>query len=321
MLLDFAIITLGLTTLILSANYFVKGAAAIAQHAGMPPLLIGMTIVSAGTSAPEILVSLMSAFTGSGTLAIGNALGSNITNIGLVLGVTLIISPITIGRSTAFTDLPLLLIIVIFCMFLLHDGELGFWDSITLLIGFTLFIIRIISHTHKPDIGDEEPDILSMALGPALLTFFSGLVILIASSRILVYSAINVAESLGVSELLIGLTIVAVGTSLPELAASVVSAIRGHADIAIGAIVGSNIFNLLIVLSLPGLPGNLVMNKYDILRDLGTVFLTTVLLSIFTWVNWQRKNQHARLGRLTGGVLLVTYIMYYMWLFMFSTTV
>ena len=248
MLLDFIIIAIGLAALVWSADQFVEGAAAIARRAGMAPLLIGMTIVSVGTSAPEILVSLMAALAGSGALAVGNAFGSNIANIGLVLGVTLLIAPIVVGRTTAFTDLPLLLTTILLCGFLLYDGELSFADAIVLLVGLALFLLRMINHARRPDVSDEPPEIPNMTLGKAWFTFLIGLVVLIISSRGLVYGAVNIAESFGVSELIIGLTIVAVGTSLPEMAASVVSAMRGHADIAIGAVVGSNMFNLLVVL-------------------------------------------------------------------------
>lgn len=298
---------------------FIDGAAAIARKAGMAPLLIGMTIVSVGTSAPEILVSLMSALSGSGSLAVGNAFGSNITNIGLVLGITLVISPIAIGRVTAFTDLPLLLLIVVICGFLLRDGVLSFWDAIALLVGLGMYLARIATHTRHPSINDEPPSIPDLSIGKAWLAFIVGLVFLIGSSRALVYSSVNIATSLGVSELIIGLTIVALGTSLPELAASTISAIRGHADIAIGAVVGSNMFNLLVVLSLPGLFDDVDVGTADIYRDLGTVAVTTALLTLFTWFNWNKTNGSARLGRLPGITFLLIYVFYCIWLFISAT--
>lgn len=320
MLLDLAIIAVGLIALVWSADQFVDGAAAIARRAGMSPLLIGMTIVSVGTSAPEILVSLMSALAGSGALAVGNAFGSNIANIGLVLGITLLIAPITLGRTTAFTDLPLLLTTIVVCGFLLHDGVLSFMDSIALLIGLALFLMRMISHARKPDISDEAPEIPDMSAAKAWITFSIGLVALIAASRALVFGAVNIASALGVPELIIGLTIVAVGTSLPELAASAVSAMRGHADIAIGAVIGSNMFNLLVVLSLPGLFVDLEVGQADIYRDLGTVFATTLLLAIFSWLGWRSSLGYARLGRFPGAAFLALYVLYYAWLFINPTT-
>lgn len=315
MLVDLLIIVIGLAVLVWSADLFIDGAAAIARHAGMPPLLIGMTIVSVGTSAPEILVSLMSALSGSGTLAVGNAFGSNIANIGLVLGSTLLIAPITLGRTTAFTDLPLLLITVVATGILLHDGVLSFGDAIALLIGLLLFITRMVSHARKPDLSDEPPEIPDMSTRKAWLVFLAGLLLLIAASRALVFGAVNIASALGVSELVIGLTIVAVGTSLPELAASMMSALRGHADIAIGAVVGSNMFNLLVVLSLPGLFTDLPVGINEVYRDVGTVFVTTFLLALFTWLGWRRSLGYARLGRLPGAAFLALYVVYYVWLF------
>ncbi|MGB1439345.1 MAG: sodium:calcium antiporter, partial [Luminiphilus sp.] len=229
MVLDFVVIVVGLLALVWSADQFVEGAAAIAGSVGMPPLLIGMTIVSVGTSAPEILVSLMAAIAGSGELAVGNALGSNIANIGLVLGITLLISPILVGRTTAFIDLPILIGVIILCGVSLADAVLSIVDASLLMGALVLYLLRIGSHLRRPDPNDTPPELPTMPLARALGAFLIGLVILIASSRALVWASVNVAQGFGVSELLIGLTIVAFGTSLPELAASVVSALRGHA--------------------------------------------------------------------------------------------
>lgn len=315
MLTDLAVIGLGLVGLVWSADRFVDGAAAIARRMGMAPLLIGMTIVSVGTSAPEILVSLMSSMAGSGELAVGNAFGSNIANIGLVLGVTLLISPIVVGRITAIIDLPLLLATVLACFGLLYDRELSPLDAGILLAGLGIFVTRMLHHARHPDINDEAPEIPEYPLGRAWLVFLAGLLLLIVSSRALVWASINVATSLGVSELMIGLTIVAVGTSLPELAASAVSAMRGHADIAIGAVIGSNMFNLLVVLPIPGLFGTLALEDAAITRDLPTVLLTTLALVIATRLGWSNETQRARLGRLPGGIFLGIYVLYYVWLF------
>lgn len=316
MLTDLTIILLGFVALVWSADRFVEGAAAIARSFGMAPLLIGMTIVSVGTSAPEILVSLMSALTGAGALAIGNAFGSNIANVGLVLGVTLVIAPIAVGRSTAFIDLPLLLITSLVCALLLIDGALSFRDSALLSLAFFLFLWRLARHARHPDPTDEAPEIPSMHPRKAWFIFLVGLIVLIISSRALVYGAVNIAIAMGVSELIIGLTIVALGTSLPELAAALLSALKGHADIAIGAIVGSNMFNLLVVLSLPGLFDDLVVNRSDVLRDAGTVAMTTAVLCAFVFLGWRRDEQAARLGRFAGCTFLAIYFAYYSLLFL-----
>ena len=315
MVLDFVVIVVGLLALVWSADQFVEGAAAIAGSVGMPPLLIGMTIVSVGTSAPEILVSLMAAIAGSGELAVGNALGSNIANIGLVLGITLLISPILVGRTTAFIDLPILIGVIILCGVSLADAVLSIVDASLLMGALVLYLLRIGSHLRRPDPNDTPPELPTMPLARALGVFLIGLVILIASSRALVWASVNVAQGFGVSELLIGLTIVAFGTSLPELAASVVSALRGHADIAIGAVVGSNMFNLLIVLALPGFFETLQLSIHDIQRDLGAVMISTVILTLLIWIGWRGADNKARLGRSAGGVFLALYVFYYLWLF------
>lgn len=320
MLLNFGVILVGFAALIWSADRFVEGAANIARSFGMPPLLIGMTIVSIGTSAPEILVSLMAAATGSGALAVGNAFGSNIANIGLVLGATMVIAPIAVGRITVFKDLPMLLITIGICWVLLWDRELSFIDALLLLGGLILFFWRMYSHTKHPDSHDETPDIPIMPAKKAWLTFFAGLIVLIIASRALVWAAVNVAQAFGVSELVIGLTIVAIGTSLPELAASVFSAMKGHADIAIGAVVGSNMFNLLVVLSLPGLFVDLPLSDEAIDRDLLTVSITTAILALMTWLNWDKSRVEARLGRWGGALFLTIYALYYVWLFMKPAT-
>jgi cation:H+ antiporter len=315
MLTDLAIIAAGLAGLVWSADQFVDGAAAIARRLGMAPLLIGMTIVSVGTSAPEILVSLMSALSDSGELAVGNALGSNIANIGMVLGATLLISPITVGRTTCRTDLPLLTITVLACFALLADQVLSLFDALVLLAGLALFIGRMVRHAEHPDINDETPEIPDMSLMRAWVAFLVGLLALIGSSRALVWASVNVAETLGISELIIGLTIVAIGTSLPELAASAVSAMRGHADIAIGAVVGSNMFNLLVVLAIPGLFGELPLERDAVWRDLPMVLITTLALVLATRAGWQADTHRARLGRTSGAVFLSLYVVYYLWLF------
>lgn len=315
MITDFSIILLGLVALVWSADRFIEGAAAIAGRAGMSPLLIGMTIVSVGTSAPEILVSLMAALSNSGELAVGNALGSNIANIGLVLGITLLIAPIHVGRTTAFHDLPVLLIIVLLCAALLWDATLSSGDALVLLAALAVYLFRMARHVQAPDINDPQPTISEMPLLRAMATFAVGLLVLIGSSRALVWSAVNIAEGFGVSQLVIGLTIVALGTSLPELAASVVSAMKGHADIAIGAVVGSNMFNLLIVLALPGFFADLHLEAKALVRDLGTVMISTLMLAVFTWVSWQKTANSAGLGRFAGGSFLALYVVYYLLLF------
>jgi cation:H+ antiporter len=310
-----AVIAAGLVALVWSADRFVDGASAIAKRAGLTPMVIGLTIVSVGTSAPEILISVMSALAGSGELAVGNALGSNIANVGLVLGVTLLVSPITLGRSTTLIDLPLLMAVVLLTWGLLSDHQLDPSDSIILLGTLGLFFIRIAQHAKTPDINSESREIPEMSNTAAWLSFLGGLILLIGSSRVLVWAASHIAQALGVSELVIGLTIVAVGTSLPELAAAIMSAAKGHADMAIGAIVGSNMFNILLVLAIPGLWATLPLETAVVSRDMVAVFLTTLILAMAALWRWNGSLGAGTLSKGTGGTLLTLYVAYYGWLF------
>ncbi|MDG2460131.1 MAG: calcium/sodium antiporter [Luminiphilus sp.] len=310
-----AIILVGLVALVWSADRFVDGASAIAKQAGLTPMLIGLTVVSVGTSAPEVLISVMASTSGSGALAVGNALGSNIANVGLVLGLTLFVAPIAINRDTTFIDLPILLAAVVFTGWLLSDLSLSSGDSLLLLLALAVFFVRITQLAHKTKHDSEARPIPELSTLNAWASFTGGLVLLIASSRTLVWSASEVALSLGVSELVIGLTIVAVGTSLPELAASIASALKGHADMAIGAIVGSNMFNILLVLAIPGFWGDLPLAQEVLHRDLVAVFLTTLALALAALWSWNGKQGSGRLQRLTGFTLLSLYIAYYLWLF------
>jgi cation:H+ antiporter len=310
-----AVIVIGLVALVWSADKFVDGASAIAQRAGLTPMMIGLTIVSVGTSAPEILISVMSAWSGSGELAVGNALGSNIANVGLVLGITLLVKSIHLNKSTTFIDLPLLVLVVIVTAALLFDLTLSSGDSLVLLAALGLFFLHIIRNGQHASLESETTPIPSLSPLTAWLTFLGGLGLLIASSRALVWAASQIAAALGVSELLIGLTIVAVGTSLPELAASVVSALKGQADMAIGAIIGSNMFNLLLVLAIPGFWGTLILQAEVIDRDLVAVFVTTLVLALAALSGWNRQSGSSTLTRSTGAVLLALYVAYYFWLF------
>lgn len=315
MLLYSAVIAAGLVVLVWSADRFVDGASAIADRAGLSPMLIGLTIVSVGTSAPEILISVMSALADSGELAVGNALGSNIANIGLVLGATLVITDIGLRRSTVFTDLPLLVIVVLITWGLLSDYQLSLRDSLILLTLLVLFFLRIFRQARIADSNGQTQDIPAMGMARAWASFLGGLLLLIGSSRVLVWSASNIALSLGVSELVIGLTIVAVGTSLPELAASIASALKGQADMAIGAIVGSNMFNILLVLAIPGLWGDLSLPSAVVGRDMVAVFLTSFVLALAAAWRWNAKQQISNLSKSSGAVLLILYIAYYSVLF------
>ena len=317
-MLDFMFIAVGLAGLVWSSDKFVEGAAAIANHAGMSPLLIGMTIVSLGTSAPEIVVSIMASLSGSGELAVGNALGSNITNIGLVLGITLIIRSITIDASTTKRELPQMVVVTLLAGAFMIDGVLSVTDGALLILGLVIFLTLLARRGEAPEGGMDNDSTLTPLKAWGVFTV--GLALLVISSRLLVVGAVNIAMALGVSELIIGLTIVAIGTSLPELAAAVMSALKGHSDIAIGAIVGSNVFNLLVVLAGPGLFGPLTLNASVMTRDWPVTMLTTGTLMMLAWFAYQNANGdkkgNGELGR-ASGVLLVTMYTAYIGLLIF----
>lgn len=310
MLLAFLAILAGLVILVWSADRFVFGAAATARHLGMSPLLIGMTIVSLGTSAPEIFVSATASLDGAGILAIGNALGSNITNVGLVLGVTALIAPLPIQGKMLKKEIPILLLVTVIAGLVLQDMHLSFWDGIIMLICLVITLFWLFNETNEQEISgldeDEVDAIEHTSTAKSILWLVIGLVALMFSAKILVWGAVEVARYFGISELIIGLTIVAIGTSLPELAASVASALKGHHDIAIGNVVGSNIFNLLAVMPIPGLVANTEIEPEVLYRDYGAMLLITLLLIAFIY-GFRRKG---RVGRSAGTVLLLAYASY-----------
>tara|TARA_R110001583_G_scaffold42081_1_gene133726 strand:- start:37 stop:1014 length:978 start_codon:yes stop_codon:yes gene_type:complete len=298
----------GFVILIWSADRFVTGAAATAKNLGMSPMLIGLTIVSIGTSAPEMLVSGIASYTGAGGLAIGNILGSNIANIGLVLGATALIAPLPVKTGLMRKELPLLLAVTVIAGLLLVDGELDRIDGTVLAIGLVIVLIlfaRFQRYADPDEIAHEEEALPDLPQSRALLWLMIGLVLLAASSRLLVWGATEIATSLGVSDLIIGLTIVAIGTSLPELAASITSAIKGHHDIAIGNIVGSNIFNLLAVMAIPGLIQPITFDTEVLWRDYSTVLLFTLALLAFAYLM-----ERGKINRFEGCLLLSGYSSY-----------
>ena len=313
----------GIALLIWSADKFVIGAASLARSFGMSPLLIGLTIVSIGTSSPEILVSLMAALSDASSLAFGNAIGSNIANIGLVLGITALIAPLPVRSALLYKELPILGAVTVIAGVLLADMTLGQLDGILLLSGLVITLVLFAKyHPVNKDgqiaeqIIEEEEDLIHLSKGWAILWFLVGLVILILSSRLLVWGATEIAQAFGVSELIIGLTIVAIGTSLPEMAASVASALKGHHDIAIGNVIGSNIFNLLAVMAIPGLVAPFDISLNVLVRDFGVMFLFTSILIFLCYRG--SKGGSAIIGRVSGFVLTAGYATYLFLLFLQS---
>ncbi len=321
MLIAAATILVGFIILIWSADLFVAGAASIAENMGMSPVIIGLTIVSLGTSAPEILVSITAAFSGAGELAVGNAIGSNIANIGLVLGVTVLVAPLLVHPSCIKVELPTLLIVTLGTGILLIDGRLSILDGSLMLAALAFILFQMIrSQSQDEALLEEAGEEPLPHLKPirAWLTFFFGLLLLIGSSRLLVWGAVEIAQQLGVSQLVIGLTIVAVGTSLPELAATVASALRGHTEIAVGNVIGSNLFNLLAVMAIPGLFKTMVLTPYVLERDYAAMTIATLMLAAAIFVGRRRAAApagHSYVGRSVGVLLVSFYGLYYYWVY------
>lgn len=317
MLMSIAAIALGLAVLVWSADRFVDGASATARYAGMPPLLIGMVIVGFGTSAPEIVVSIISAMEGNPGLALGNGYGSNIANIGLILGITALISPISVHSQVLRKELPILLLITLLSLALLWNGMLARTDAMVLLGVFVLLMAWSIrqgmSNGNDSMTGDEvkELDENLMSLKQAIFWLVAGLLLLIVSSRILVWGAVNIAQSFGVSDLIIGLTIVAIGTSLPELASSIAAIRKNQHDLAIGNVIGSNLFNTLAVVGLAGIIHPLEVASEVISRDF--MVMGGLTLSLFV-LGYGFKGRQGRINRVEGALLLAVYVGYTGWL-------
>lgn len=312
MALAFTAVIFGLALLVWSADRFVEGAASTARHFGMPPLLIGMVIVGFGTSAPEMVVSALAALEGKPGIALGNAYGSNITNIALILGLTALISPIAVHSLVLRKELPILTLVSALAAWQLWDGHLSRLDAIVLLGAFAALMIWTIRQgvLKKSDaLGsgmEQELQTHNMPIRKALFWLVVGLVLLIISSRMLVWGAIAIAQNFGVSDLIIGLTIVAVGTSLPELASSIIAARKGEHDIALGNVLGSNLFNTLAVVGIAGSISPLPVEPSLLTRDILTMFALTVSLFVFGY----GFTRPGRINRLEGLLLLACYVGY-----------
>jgi cation:H+ antiporter len=305
-------IILGLMLLVWSADRFVEGAAFTARHFGMQPLLIGMVIVGFGTSAPEMAVSALAAMQGNPGIALGNAYGSNITNIALILGLTAVLSPILVHSQVLRKELPILLAITALAAWQLWDGEVTRTEAIVLLLVFAgVMAWSIWQGMTKGDdaLGIEtEQELIahSMTLRQAVIWLVVGLLFLIVSSRMLVWGAVEIAQAFGVSDLIIGLTVVAVGTSLPELASSIIAAKKGENDIALGNILGSNLFNTLAVVGIAGMIHPMAVEPEVLTRDIAVMAGLTVLLFVFAY----GFRGMGRINRIEGAALITCYIGY-----------
>lgn len=315
-LLPIAAVLAGLLLLIWSADRFVEGASATAQHYSVPPLLVGMVIVGFGTSAPELVVSVLAAQQGNPALALGNAWGSNIVNMGLILGVTALIAPIRVRSVVLRKELPLLIAVTALSALLVWDLTLSRGNALVLLAAFAALMVWSIREalTHGDDALAQETaaelQAHAMPLSRALLWLVVGLLVLVGSSRLLVWGAVDIAQALGISDLVIGLTVVAIGTSLPELASCVAAARKGEDDIALGNVLGSGLFNTLAVVGLAGVIAPMDVEAAALTRDLPVMAGLTVLLYLMGR-GWRRPGL---INRWEAGGLLAVYTGYTVWL-------
>lgn len=313
--LAIAAVIIGLALLVWSADRFVEGASSTARHFGMPSLLIGMVIVGFGTSAPEMVVSAISSFQGNPGLSLGNAYGSNITNIALILGITSVISPITVHSQILKKELPILTAVTVLAAWQLWDNQLSRFEALVLLGIFSgLMIWTIWQGMKQADaLGDDvekKMEAKELPIKQAVIWLIVGLLLLIASSRLLVWGAVKIAQGFGVSDLIIGLTIVAVGTSLPELASSIIAIRKNEHDLALGNVVGSNLFNTLAVVGIAGTIHPMSLSADVLSRDITVMAVLTIALFV---VGFGFRGQ-GRINRYEGALLLTSYIGYTIYL-------
>lgn len=317
MIINLIIFVIGLAVLSWSADKFVFGASVLAKNVGISPMMIGLTIVAMGSSAPEIVVSATASLAGNIDTAVGNSLGSNITNIALVLGITALIKPLIVSSLTLKRELPIMLLITLLAVYFIDDSFLSRIEGIVLITLFVLVIagMAVLSFTvdkNDPLIAETETEIpADVATGTAIFWVVVGIVLLPLSANFLVDSAVEIARHFGISELVIGLTIIAIGTSLPELAASIAGVLKGEDDLALGNIIGSNIFNILAVLAMPGLINPGIIDENAAGRDAMVMLGLSVLLFIFCFNLRGPRN----ITRLEGGIFVLIFIVYQFWLF------
>lgn len=317
MVINLVIFFVGLVVLSWSADRFVYGASALAKNMGIAPMMIGLTIVAMGSSAPEIVVSAASSLAGNPDTGVGNAIGSNITNIALVLGITAMIKPLLVSSTTLKRELPVLLICTLIAVYFLSDSEMTRIEGIILISLFVLVIAGMAVLSFKVDkndplVSETETEVPSnVTTSTAVFWLIVGLILLPLSAHFLVESAVFIARFYGISDLVIGLTIIAIGTSLPELAASVAGVMKGEDDLALGNIIGSNIFNLLAVLAMPGLIHPSIIDGAAANRDSLVMLGLSVLLFVFCF----NLRGTRRINRVEAAILIIIFLGYQFILF------
>ena len=305
MLLDILLIIIGVALVLKGADFLTEGASALARRMHVPEIVIGLTIVAAGTSAPELFVSVVSALNGTPDLAVGNVVGSNTMNCMLIVGCAAMVAPMTISRSTVRKDIPFAVMASILLTCIALDNYLGRVDGIILLLGFVVFMAYTLLQAKN---GQAEPQNEVRQLNPwlSLLFLVIGLAMLVAGSNVFVGSASSVAAALGISEGVIGLTVVAGGTSLPELATSVVAARKGQSAIAIGNVIGSNVFNILLILGMTAVISPLQIEGITTI-DMAVMLISVILVWLFSFTRFTVE-------RWEGALLVGGYLAYLTWL-------
>ena len=305
MIFDIIFIVLGVTLVLWGADRLTEGASSLARRMNVPEMIIGLTIVAAGTSAPELFVSLVSALKGTPDMAVGNVVGSNTMNAMLIVGCAAAVAPMVISRSTVRKDIPFAIGATLLLMALTYDGSLSWVDGIILLAGFAAFMVYTLRQA-KAGSSEEEATATNMKTGKAVLYLIGGLAGLVVGSNVFVDHASNLAFALGISEAVVGLTVVAGGTSLPELATSVVAARKGQSAIAIGNVIGSNVFNILMILGLTGVICPLEIEGITLV-DQAVMLVSIVLVWLFSRTRYTVE-------RWEGVLLVAGYVAYLAWL-------
>lgn len=315
-----AFLIVGLVFLVWSADKLVFGSAALARNFGISPLVIGMTILAMGSSAPEMMVSATAALDGKTDTAVGNVLGSNIANIALILGITALIKPLSVSSAVLRRELPLMIAVTLLAGALLWDNHLGFYEGVLLFALFAVFIIAMLRISRNEQkhgdalLTEQESEIpQGVSNAKAAIWVVIGLIILPIAASVLVDNAVIIAKFFGMSDLVIGLTIIAVGTSLPELAASLTSVLKGEDDMAVGNIIGSNVFNILAVMGLPGILNPSILSEHAMGRDFWVMLGVSLLLVVMA------LGKSRSINRIEGGVLFLAFIGYQAYLLMNMT--
>ncbi|MPV85358.1 calcium/sodium antiporter [Ostreibacterium oceani] len=321
MLINGLFVVVGLVVLIWSADRFIDGASATARHFGMPALLVGMLIVGFGTSAPELAVSALASLGGNSGIAVGNAYGSNIANIGLVLAITALIYPLSVSSRIVRREIPWLLVILLLSFAFFYDREINRIEAAAMFFGMFIILIFSAYYGNEDDaltqeitqeINEKESTSAQQPLSKAILSLGIGLLLLLISSHFLVKGAVAIAQFFGLSDLIIGLTIIAIGTSLPELASAIAAAKKNEPDIVLGNIIGSCLFNSMAVVGLAGMIKPMTVSPIFLQRD----FVACVVLTIMLWVFAFGIKGVAKITRKEGGMLLAGYIGYSVYLLM-----